>query len=309
MTRLIAPLIVLVAALPSFAGDEPVVSFTPRKDGLRIDVGGKPFATYVVKDGEIRRPFFAHVHAPSGAQVTRTHPPVEGKDATDHATYHPGLWLAFGDLGGADFWRNRASVRHVAYVEKPAGGRGAGRFAVRNRYEADGKAICDETCRVRVVVRPAGYMIVWDSEFTGDRDFAFGDQEEMGLGVRVATPLTVKNGGRIVDSAGRVNEKQVWGKTAEWCAYAGAVGDKKVGVLLMPHPDNFRKSWFHARDYGLLVANPFGQNAFTGGAPSRVVVRAGEPLRLRFGVLVYDGDPDLGAAYRDYLKLARAERP
>ncbi len=106
----------------------------------------------------------------------------------------------------------------------------------------------------------------------------------------------------MIDSEGRAGEAQVWGKQADWCSYAGEIGGKDVGVLLMPHPENFRRPWFHARDYGLLVANPFGRNAFTKGEASRIVVKEGEALRLRFGVLVYGGKPDLDAAYRDYLK-------
>jgi hypothetical protein len=73
---------------------------------------------------------------------------------------------------------------------------------------------------------------------------------------------------------------------------------------MMPHPGNFGRCWFHARDYGLLVANPFGRNAFTKMEKSRVVVRDGETLRLRFGVLAWSGEPDLEAAYRDYLRHA-----
>jgi hypothetical protein len=155
-----------------------------------------------------------------------------------------------------------------------------------------------------VLVRPAGHLLLLDSTFTGPDGVVFGDQEEMGLGVRVATAMTVKNGGQIASSDGLKNEKQVWGKQADWCAYTGQVEGKRVGVLLMPHPDNFRKSWFHARDYGLLVANPFGRKAFTGGAASRVVVTKGQSLRLRFGVLVFDGEIDMAAGYADYLRTA-----
>jgi hypothetical protein len=74
----------------------------------------------------------------------------------------------------------------------------------------------------------------------------------------------------------------------------------------MPEPANFRPCWFHARDYGLLVANPFGRKAFTRGEASRVVVKPGEEFRLRFGVEAYavpaDKTPDAAAAYREYLK-------
>ena len=235
--------------------------------------------------------------------MTRNHPPVEGQDATDHATFHPGLWLAFGDVSGADFWRNKATVKHVEFVEAPAADATGGGFAVKNAYVSKDQPICEEVCRVRFAVRPVGYLITCDSRFSGSGDFYFGDQEEMGLGVRVATPLTVKNGGRIVNSDGQVNEKQVWGKQADWCDYSGTIDGQAVGLLLMPHPKNFRRSWFHARDYGVLVANPFGQNAFTKGERSKVEVRAGESLRLRFGVLIHQGPVDLAAAYRDWLVM------
>jgi hypothetical protein len=124
----------------------------------------------------------------------------------------------------------------------------------------------------------------------------------MGLGIRLATPLAVANGGRIIDSEGRRDEAQVWGKTAQWCAYSGEVDGKPVGIALMPDPANFRRCWFHARDYGLLAANPFGRNAFMGGEKSRVVVPRRTTLRLRYGLLVFDGSPDLDDAYRAYLR-------
>ena len=211
---------------------------------------------------------------------------------------HPGLWLAFGDISGADFWRNKGVVRHAGFVEEPVADPQGGRFAVRNLYEAGGKTVCEEVCRIRIRVTPHGTLIDWESEFSGADAFAFGDQEEMGLGVRVATDLTVTHGGVITSSDGRKNEKQVWGRQADWCDYSGKGG----GIMLMPDPRNFRRSWFHARDYGLLVANPFGRQAFTKGEPSRVVVEKGETLTLRFGVLVHDGDLDRHAAYQDFLK-------
>jgi len=92
----------------------------------------------------------------------------------------------------------------------------------------------------------------------------------------------------------------VWGQQADWCAYRGTLDGKSVGIAILPHPDNFRRSWFHARDYGLLVANPFGERAFTKSAASKIHVKKGDAFRLRFGVLVFAGDPDLSAAYRDY---------
>lgn len=291
----------LALAVPGLA-DSPV-TFERAEARLVIKVGGLDFATYVWEDPLIRRPYFTRLRSPKGVPVTRNHPPVEGKDPTDHATMHPGLWLAFGDVSGVDFWRNKGIVRHVEFVEGPISDCQGGRFVVRNSYESAGETICEEVCRIRITVAPHGTLIDWACEFSGPETLAFGDQEEMGLGIRLAPDLIVPHGGRIIDSAGRINEKQVWGRQADWCDYAGERG----GIMLMPDPGNFRQSWFHARDYGLLVANPFGRRAFTGGEPSHVVVENGKTLKFRFGVLVHDGDLDRPAAYRDFLKTGSDE--
>jgi hypothetical protein len=288
------------------AEDQPTIAIGKRPKDLQITIGGKSFATYVFEDGPTTRPFFKDIHAPDGSQVTRNHPPEPQKDLADHPTFHPGLWLAFGDLNGADFWRNKDRIRHIGFEEDPRGGPGRGSFAVKNRYESGGRIIGTEVAHITIGVRPAGYLLLWDSEFTpAHGNLTFGDQEEMGLGVRMATPLAVVKGGRITNSDGLKDEAQVWGRSADWCAYAGTVDGRRVGVVLMPHLQNFRRSWFHARDYGLLAANPFGRNAFTKGEKSQIVVKEGETLRLRFGVLFFSGEPDPSAAYRDYLQQAR----
>jgi hypothetical protein len=280
---------------------EPKVAFQQKAGSLEILVDGRPWAVHVFQDDALPRPYFARVRTPSGVQVTRNHPPVPGKDAVDHAEWHPGIWLAFGDLNGADVWRNRAAIRHVEFVQPPQGGPGRGSFTTRNRFEADGKTICEAVCTYTVLPRPSGVLLLSEFAFSGPQPFAFGDQEEMGLGIRMATPLTVEHGGRIVNADGLVDEKQVWGKASDWCTYAGSVDGQRVGVLLMPDPANFRRSWFHVRDYGLMVANPFGRKALTGGEASRVVVEPSEHFRLRFGMLVFDGTIDPKAAYREFL--------
>ena len=177
--------------------------------------------------------------------------------------------------------------------------------------QRDGRLICREVSRQTFLTRPGGYFLLWDSTFSAEREFYFGDQEEMGLGLRMATPIAVKSekGGRIRDSEGRKNEKAIWGKTAAWCDYSGPIDGKFAGITIMPHPDNFRPCWWHARDYGFVAANPFGRAAFSAGPPSKVVVRPGADLRLRFGILIHasenEEDVDLAVAYQDYLAICR----
>ncbi len=257
---------------------DPVIAFKEQPGQVEILVGEQTVATYYYRDDKTTRPYFAHLRVLGGTQVTRNHPPVEGKDEMDHAPLHPGLWLAFGDLSKADGWRNKAKVTHDGFVEPPQGGVGSGSFAVRNRYySTEGQeVICSEICRYRFKTRPTGLLIEWDSTFQSpDRDFVFGDQEEMGLGVRVATSISAKKGGEITISTGEKNEKQVRGKAAAWCDYSGVLDGRHVGITLMPHPGNFRPCWYHARDYGFVAANPFGRKSLTKGRSVKSSSRKG----------------------------------
>ncbi|MBM3726046.1 MAG: hypothetical protein FJW40_11550 [Acidobacteria bacterium] len=277
-------------------------------DRVIITAGGRPVAVYVFRDEKILRPYFAHVHAPGGIQVTRNHPPLAGVDAMDHDTLHPGIWLGFGKVSGQDFWRNKAPIVHARFVKKPAVRGGRVTFTAENEFRAtDGQLMCRQISRVTLSARPAGYLLIWEAEFKPEqRDLVFGDQEEMGLGIRVATPITVKQGsGTILDAAGRRNEPEVWGNAAEWCDYSGTIAGRHAGITIMGHPRNFRQNRHHARNYGALVANPFGQESFRKGPASEVTVKPGESLRLRYGVLLHSGPsgatPDLKAAFADFV--------
>ena len=308
---LAAASVVVVAWTTGAVAGQAVVGFKQAPGKVMVTIDGQRVATYVYRDTEIPRPYFANVLGPDGIQITRNQPPVEGRDPTDHPLFHPGIWMAFSDISGSDYWRNQAAVVQEGFTETPTGGRGRGTFAVRNRYLAEQDKetmVCCEVCRYTFVVRPSGYLLIWDSTFFNNQaSFYFGDQEEMGLSVRLATPVRVFDGGRILDAAGRINEPEIWGHASNWCDYSGTIDGKYAGAMVMPDPANFRPSWFHARNYGNLLANPFGRKSFGKGEASKVVVSPGDRFRLRFGVLLHvapaEDKMDLSAAYADYLRL------
>lgn len=301
----------ILLVLPLFAsGAEPAgVTFEQAEGHVSILIAGKNVATYVYDDPAVMRPYFCQVKTPGGVQVTRLHPPgpVLNKRNDDHETMHPGLWLAFGDLNGVDYWRNKAAVRHVRF-EGPFAEGPAGTFTVVNRYEnpKDGGAVCEETCTYSIHGAPDGYLIMAKSSFSSEKDFYFGDQEEMGFGMRLNTPLTVEFGsGEIGNSEGGVNEEGTWGKPAKWCFAGGVIDGRRVGLMLMPDPANFRPSWFHSRDYGLVVANPFGKKSMTAPDDAAVPPDRTRTPQLGFGVFVFDlpqdQQPDYNQAYALYL--------
>jgi hypothetical protein len=320
MSKPIYFLVVVAWVVCTAAAWGQVVAFEQREGRLDILVDETRIATYVWEDAEIPRPYFCNVTAPDGSPVSRNHPPdpVADADNDDHPDFHPGIWLAFGDVSGEDFWRNRARVRHAEFVVEPVGGDGSGRFSVRNVYESrEGEAVCEERCDYTFRVTPLGFLLTAASEFSSSQgEIIFGDQEEMGFGVRVATPISVEHGGGVlVNSTGGTNEAETWGQQAKWCAGFARVDNAWIGMSVMTDPANFRPSWFHSRDYGLIVANPFGRKAMTGPddasvEPDQTNVEAGETLHLGFGVYIFrivgEAEPDLAPFYADYLE--RIER-
>lgn len=280
---------------------------TIQDDGRALDIhcNGKQIATYVYRHDKVLRPFFAHVKSPSGTQVTRNFPP-RPEDRSDHDTMHPGLWMAFGDISGEDFWRNKGRVVHKRFTEAPTVGHGAAHFVQQKSYQrGDGSVVCTEEFRCTVRVLPEGYLLEWDSTFTAPEggEFYFGDQEEMGLGIRVATPISELEGGQIRDSEGRQGARAIWSHSSDWCDYSGKVGEQALGITILCHPDNFRSSWMHARNYGLIAANAFGRKAMQKGVASRLVIKDGKPFRIRYGIFLHNDVTSLDAVHASYVKI------
>jgi len=268
-----------------------------KDDRLSLTLRGNALADYVFSDPEIRRPYFANVHAPNGKKVTRNYPPIEGVDAMDHSSMHPGLWLAFGDLNEHDFWRHKASVKHVRFIDSPAIKDDTLSFSVENHWiGTDGSLVCRETARysfseIEQEDGVRGTALIWEASFLSDEhDLRFGHQEEMGLGIRMATGLTVKTGtGAILNSQGHRNGKQVWGNTAEWWDYGGRLDNEFVGITVVPDRKVTPTSWGHARDYGALVINPTRRPRANG---TFIGVKSGVPLQLRYGLMFYTAQDD-----------------
>ncbi|MBL9159186.1 MAG: PmoA family protein [Verrucomicrobiales bacterium] len=300
--RSLAFLLVALSFSNAAPGDE--LKIEPREDRLVIIDGTAPVAEYVFKDEKILRPYLANVHAPGGTPVTRTHPPIPDQDATDHADMHPGIWFGFGDVSGHDFWRNKGRIVHERFVLEPAAaGDRVSVTSVASMQTESGEKIAKVLSALLVSRLPEGWRLDWRLRFTPQVDgFAFGDQEEMGFGVRLATPLTEKNGGLITNSGHLASAAATWGQPAEWCDYSKVIDDRRVGVLLVPDPANPHRSWWHNRDYGLMVANPFGRQAMKQGGASRIEVKKGESYSFNHSVYLYAIDREGKLAWERYLR-------
>jgi hypothetical protein len=294
----------VIAALgcgPAFAG----LAVERRDDRLVITTeAGQPVADYVFADPAIGRPSLRDLRTPQAAVVTRPCPPRPGVDPMDHPTMHPGVMLCFSDLSGHDPWRHKTAVRFLGFDGEPrADDAGTVSFTATVAYlgaaadTADAPVVCRERSTVtiadRCVDRREVRVLTWNAELTaGDQGVTFADVQEMGFGIRLAKELSPKGGGRYLASHGGRNEKEVFGRQADWCDASGTVAGQRCGVTLIDGPGNPRRPFFHARDSGWLLANHFGTKTYAKEAPGAITLPPGETLRLAVRFVLHDDVPD-----------------
>jgi hypothetical protein len=230
-----------------------------------------------------------------GQALTRHHPASGDKaNGGDHADMHPGLWLAYADIEGVDFWRNQGTVEHVESLNSPTIREESARLTVRNRFlNIEGKPVCEQTVQYTIALdhdnpsaaaenlknKRSWWMGIESSIVSEAGQLSFGNQEEMGLGLRVAADITEKATGRVTSNLGAQSAKEAWGKVAQWWSYGNA--DK--GIFVSPRSSNKVASWGHTRDYGLLVVNP----TCPPSEQSTLVIKPGEALLMNYDLWFY----------------------
>ena len=64
--------------------------------------------------------------------------------------------------------------------------------------------------------------------------------------------------------------------------------------------------YWHARDYGLFAANPFGRKAYDPKQETRITTLAvDQSLRVRFRLAVYSGQVDKARLDQDFASFAK----
>jgi hypothetical protein len=330
IARRTLPLLVFAlaaAAVP--AAESGRVSIKAEKGQVEFRVGDDLFTRYHIGP-EVAKPYLWPVNAANGVAVTRAWPMVkEGAVSTDHV-HQKSAWFCHGDVipegvtltekvrgvDGVDFWAESKGHGIIACVDvaKPEGSK----LQTRNEWRtAGGKTILTEKRGWALYDLGGPRLIVMTTDLTpAAGPVVFGDTKEGAFGVRVSDQLRVgerdkKNPkSRITNAAGKQSEKACWGYPSDWCDYSGEIDGKPVGIAVFDDSRNPVRACWHVRDYGLLAANPFGRDksGFPAmkGRTDLVRLAPGEHLKLRYGILVHDGDVTSGKVaegYEQFLKL------
>lgn len=271
------------------------------KDGkVYVTAGGAPFAEYVHEG--LPKPSLYPVIGPDGIPMTRNYPfkKVEG-EASDHP-HHQSLWYCHGNVNGVDFWSVRESagkIRHAGELQI----KGATISGKREWVTKDGKIVCTDDMALTFGEEKDGtrWIEYAVAIHASQGELTFGDTKEGTMAIRTHPGLRLKNdpkhgvttaNGHALNSAGN-KDRDLWGKRAKWVDYWGTIDGKTVGVAIFDHPENPRHpTWWHARDYGLIAANPFGLSYFERkekGA-GNMKVEKGESVAFRYRFLFHRGD-------------------
>jgi hypothetical protein len=297
------------------AQDEP---FAVKKNGdnYRVEIDGKLFTEYIPKG--YNKPVLYPIIGPHGVSMTRHYPfkEVEG-EARDHV-HHASLWFTHGEVNGISFWHNGKNTGKIipADLVRATGGSRGSIVSNNNWVGPDGKVICTDRTSISFHKAFDGIFVSYSvTLFASEGDVTFGDTKEGTMGIRTHPNLRLTNGrgvttanGKAVNSAGQ-RDKELWGKRAKWVDYSGKIDGHTVGVAIFDHPDNLRHpTWWHARDYGLVAANPFGIHNFEGKKKGvgDFKLKKGERRNFLYGILFHEGDAETSDIAGSYDKWVQA---
>jgi Methane oxygenase PmoA len=311
----------LILPLTSFSADAKV-QLQRTGDSIDVRIDGRPFTTYYFVS-DVAKPYFQPLRSAQGTIVTRdfpignTIPPGHEHDDSLEPHQRP-MFFGHGDIDGIDFW-GEAVFPHYSddtvfgrtvfhKIEEMRSGQSGALKADFALTSPEGRVIADE---VQSYAFGGDSETRWiDCEITllanHGSDLTLGDTKEGSFGIRLAKELNSPPG-RMVNSAGAEGEKAIWGKRADWVDYDGTIAGEGLGVALFDSPRSFRHpTWWHARGYGLLAANPFGWREFykDPDKDGSWTIPQGKKLTFRYRVFIHHGDYQqarVAEAYQAYV--------
>ena len=296
-------------ALPLHAQQE-AVSFQRQGQTVLVGIGGKPFTTYSF-DPAVAKAFLQPLRDAHGIVITRGFPsantvPAGHEHDSSLEPHQRDMYFGHGSINGYDFWSEESFAkfygpRHPSNfgrmvfrkMEEMHGGPTAGVLRVSFDLEGpDHKAFGEEIQQYTFSGNSTTRVI--DCVFTfraSHGPMKFGDTKEGTFALRLAPQLDAPTG-TMVSSEGGLGEPEIWGKRANWVDVDGTIDGHVLGVAVFDSPKSFRHpTYWHARGYGLLSANPFGLSFFLHDShgDGSYTIPAGKSMDFRYRVFIHEG--------------------
>jgi Methane oxygenase PmoA len=326
----------LVFTVTGFAQDtSPPCTIKKFGNMVELKIGDHAVGCYLF-DPSQPRPHFHPLYSADDKPLTRAYPMVKDipGETKDHI-HHRGCWVGHqivmleakeeGEKPiNANFWgevvnpaQQQLGKQICTKVEEPKNEHGHASIVTHNTWQtASGTKILEEQRTLHLVNLGSAQLIVFDIDFHAtEGNITFGDEKDGFMAIRVADVMAEnkKKGGLLENAEGKQHmgvgdnkdRKGCWGLHSAWVDYSGMLDGKPVGVTIFDHPKNTISACWHARDYGLLTANPFGRKGskFPDAQGEVVKLKQGEHLKFRYGVLIHPGNAQAGKVAEMYAKF------
>lgn len=271
-------LLLAACAAPSPAGR--TLQAEQSGDRIRVTVDGRLVTEYRFAEGQ-KYPYFYPVIGPrSGESVTT--------ESSEPYPHHHSLFFGSDYVNGGNYWQDELSRGQIV-AEDTRIVRGAGavveftQTALWSRPGAESPIRDTRTIRVSSPTEDV-FLIDFDITLTPLINVHIEKTNHSLFAARMVPALSVDSGGTLVNAHGGRSAEGTFGKEAEWADFYGTRGGVTEGLAILNHPQNrwTPPPWF-TRDYGFFSPTPF--NWLEEG----VSLPRGEPLRLRYRVVVHGG--------------------
>ncbi len=320
---IVATAVTLVLCIGVAHASAGKVMITKSPEGKAVvTIDGELFTEYVFKGHA--KPILYPIIGPTGIEMTRNYPMKEGVDNEAHDHPHQkSLWFTHDDVNGVHFWleypREGSKLKPGQIVQKEMQ-IVANSIRTQDDWVApDGKVVCSDRRVLSFGTTPAGrYIDIRITIHASHGDVVFGDTKEGTMGIRTHPLLRLqtdkKRGnhtakGNAINSEG-IEGKAMWGKRAKWVDYWAPIDGKTVGIAIFDHPSNPRHpTWWHARYYGLIAANPFGVHDFENKPEGTgdMKIESGDSVTFRYRFLFHRGDVKQANIAGEYGSFAKSD--
>ncbi len=300
--------LILGAGIYWFATEAAAAELRTTQDQSTVSIldGDKPVLRYRFTNVPMK-PYADQLFSPAGVQVLRDSP-------SDHKHHHALMYALKVD--NVDFWAEFTSQYGVQ--RQPAPGdiqttHGVGQAGFVQQLDWLGptstKPLMVERRAIDVLSADdlGATLVQWCCCLQappGKDAIVLGGDHYFGLGMRFL--ISMDRGGHFFnadDTAGPIVRGDERLTPTKWCAYTAQADGKPVTVAVLDHPGNLR----HPATM-FTMNTPFAYLSATMNEWKQpITVKAGHPLRLCYGVALWDGEVDKATVeklYQRWLKLS-----
>ena len=300
---------------------QAVIKLEPHDQTIDVMIDGELFTTFDYQT--YKKPILYPIYCPSQTAMTRDWPMKKNTPGESHDhPHHKSMWIAH-EISGVDFWTEKGGAIKTQSIETNFPGKPGNAFRTTSSWKkaSDEKTLLtDQTTYWFGGDQTSRWINCLVNFQATNSDINFEDSKEGLFAIRTHPDLRLtvnpKAGvsevfGSAINSEG-VTGKEMWGKRAKWLLYFGQIDGNPVSIAMFDHPTNLRHpTTWHARDYGLVTANPFGLHHFLGqpkGAGD-FLVKSGDSLQLRYRVEFFKGIATRETIEQKYQAFAKETLP